>query len=381
MSPKLRLFLMVLMFTALLFGFLHLFIPGTSLYNFERLHIFLFNLCSGGTILIYYTEGQKQLSTKAAFFLGLSLTYALLAFLEYYLLSMLVAFILAVVVDSVRIKKFSLFPINFFRPEAPVAEKFHQASLLCLSMGLTISGLVIWNNEYLKLVSFEKLTLDTFFLGFSFPLSLITMSVIFSYMRTDVSRLTQRLKNMGFWNVNLGVIIFFIFILFQKLIPQLVVTTILFISVVLIYFMYRDLGVKEQQKSFLTSGMFFLWYTAITGIIYIALEFSPGYDHENLKWLLRMHSFASLYGWNLSGLAVICRKDHFPIRLHSQGVIAVHWATAIVLAPLGTYFAAFAVLSLIAYGFILYMILFSQGAELPGQPLGNGTVAPITRDP
>jgi len=365
MSPKLRLFLMVLMFTALLFGFLHLFIPGTSLYNFERLHIFLFNLCSGGTILIYYTEGQKQLSTKAAFFLGLSLTYALLAFLEYYLLSMLVAFILAVVVDSVRVKKFSLFPINFFQPEAPVAEKFHQASLLCLSMGLTISGLVIWNNEYLKLVSFEKLTLDTFFLGFSFPLSLITMSVIFSYMRTDVSRLTQRLKNMGFWNVNLGVIIFFIFIMFQKLIPQLVVTTILFISVVLIYFMYRDLGVKEQQKSFLTSGMFFLWYTAITGIIYIALEFSPGYDHENLKWLLRMHSFASLYGWNLSGLAVICRKDHFPIRLHSQKVIAVHWATAIVLAPLGTYFAAFAVLSLIAYGFILYMILFSQGTELP----------------
>ena len=364
MSPKLRLFLMVLMFTALLFGFLHLFIPGTSLYNFERLHIFLFNLCSGGTILIYYTEGQKQLSTKAAFFLGLSLTYALLAFLEYYLLSMLVAFILAVVVDSVRIKKFSLFPINFFQPKAPVAEKFHQASLLCLSMGLTISGLVIWNNEYLKLVSFEKLTLDTFFLGFSFPLSLITMSVIFGFMRQDVSRLTLRLKNMGFWNVNLGVIIFFIFILFQKLIPQLVVTTVLFISVVLIYFMYRDLGVKAQQKSFLTSGMFFLWYTAITGIIYIALEFSPGYDHENLKVLLSMHSFAALYGWNLSGLAVICRKDHFPIRLHSQGVIAVHWATAIVLAPLGTYFAMFAVLSLIAYGFILYMILFSKGMEV-----------------
>ena len=31
-------------FTALVFGFLHLFVPGSSLYNFERLHIFLFNL-------------------------------------------------------------------------------------------------------------------------------------------------------------------------------------------------------------------------------------------------------------------------------------------------------------------------------------------------
>lgn len=367
MSLKLRSFIMVLMFSALFFGYLHLFIPGTSLYNFERLHIFLFNLCSGGTILIYYTEGQKHISRKALFFLGVSLTYALLAFLEYYPLAMLTALVLAVVVDSVRIERFSLFPINFFQPEAPVSEKFHQASLLCLSMGLTISGLVILNNEYLKLVSFEKLTLDTFFLGFSFPLSLITMSVIFGFMRQDVSRLTLRLKNMGFWNVNLGVIIFFIFIMFQKLIPQLVVTTILFFSVVLIYFMYRDLGDRVQQKSFLTSGMFFLWYTAVTGIIYIALEFSPGYDHENLKWLLRMHSFASLYGWNLSGLAVICRKDHFPIRLHSQSVIAVHWLTAIALAPLGTYFAIFAVLSLVAYAFILYMILFSEGSKNPNE--------------
>ncbi len=365
MSLKLRFFFMVLMITALLFGFLHLFIPGTSLYNFERLHIFLFNLCSGGTILIYYTEDRKSLSPKATAFLGLALTYALLAFLEYYLLAMLVAFILAVIVDSVRIKKFSLFPVNFFKTEAPVAEKFHQASLLCLSMGLAISGLVILNNEYLKLVSFQKLTLNTFFLGFSFPLSLITMSVIFSYMRNDVSRLTLRLKNMGFWNVNLGVIIFFIFIMFEKLIPQLVVTTILFFSVVLIYFMYRDLGVRVQQKSFLTSGMFFLWYTAITGIIYVALEFSPSYDHQNLKFFLRMHSFAALYGWNLSGLAVICRKDHFPIRMHSRAVIAVHWVTAIVLAPLGTNFVVFAILSLIAYGYILYIFLFSEGTENP----------------
>jgi hypothetical protein len=173
----------------------------------------------------------------------------------------------------------------------------------------------------------------------------------------------MRLQNMGFWNVNLGVIIFFIFILFEKLIPQLVVTTILFFSVVLIYFMYKDLGLRVQQKSFLTSGMFFLWYTAITGIIYIGMEFSPSYDHEHLKYLLRMHSFASLYGWNLSGLAVICRKDDFPIRLHSSSIIIVHWITAIVLAPLGTYHISFALLTLTGYAFILYMILFSKGTD------------------
>ncbi len=49
--------------------------------------------------------------------------------------------------------------------------------------------------------------------------------------------------------------------------------------------------------------MLFLLYTAITGIVYIALEFSPDYTPEKTKLLLRMHSFASLYGWNLSGLA------------------------------------------------------------------------------
>ena len=139
------------------------------------------------------------------------------------------------------------------------------------------------------------------------------------------------------------------------------VTTILFFSVVLIYFMYNDLGIRIQQKNFLTSGMFFLWYTAITGIVYIALEFSPSYDSQHMKYLLRMHSFASLYGWNLSGLAVICRKDDFPIRLHSSSIIIVHWITAIALAPLGTYFRGFAVLALMGYAFILYMILFSKG--------------------
>ena len=54
MSLKLQFFFRVLMFTALFFGFLHLFIPWSNPYNFERLHIFLLNLCNSGTILIYF---------------------------------------------------------------------------------------------------------------------------------------------------------------------------------------------------------------------------------------------------------------------------------------------------------------------------------------
>ncbi len=361
MSLRLRVLLMGLMSLALFFGFLHLFVSGRTLYNYERLHIFLFNLCSGGTILIYYSEAQKELSKKAALFLTLAITYAILAFLKLYLPALIIAFVLAVIVDSVRVRKFSIFPGNFFDPREPVYQKFHQASLLCLSIGLVISGLVILNNEYLKIISFPKLKLDTFFLGFSFPISLITMSVMFSFMQDDFGRLVQGLKNVGFWNVNLGVIIFFLFIMFEQLVPQLIVTTILFLSVVMIFYLFIKFAARMQQKNFLTSGMLFLLYTAITGIVYIALEFSPDYTPEKTKLLLRMHSFASLYGWNLSGLAVICRQHDFPIQLNYKTIIAVHWVTAILLAPLGTFYRPFAVSALLCYVFILYMILFSRG--------------------
>jgi len=369
MSLKLRAALTICMVTALFFGFLHLFVQNGSLYNFERLHIFLFNLVSGGTILIHFSEGHSRLSRRTAWFMGLSLVYAVLAFKKIYLPAIIIAFILAAIVDSVRIRLFSVFPSNFFDLRAPVAEKFHQAALLCLSVGLVISGLVILNNEFLKLIYLEKLKLDTFFLGFSFPLSLITMSVMFSLMKDDVGVTVRRLKNLGFWNVNLGVIIFFFFILLEMLIPQLVVTAILFFSVVLIFLLFKNLGIKMQQKNFLTSGIIFLLYTAVTGILYIVLEFNPAYTHEKMKVLLRMHSFASLYGWNLSGLAVICRKDEFPIVLHSAPLIGLHWITAVILAPLGTYYRPFAVLALTGYVAILCFIMFSQ----------KGRVMPATR--
>ncbi|MBW1822057.1 MAG: hypothetical protein JRI92_09920 [Deltaproteobacteria bacterium] len=114
----------------------------------------------------------------------------------------------------------------------------------------------------------------------------------------------------------------------------------------------------------MTSGMFFLWYTAITGILYIILEYSPLYTPENSKLLMRSHSFAALYGWNLCGLSVICRKDDFPIRLHSKTIIIIHWVTVILLAPLGAYYWPFAACTIISYVFILYMILFSKGVTV-----------------
>jgi len=362
MTGKFKANLIILMTLALLFGFLHLFVPDGEAYNFERLHIFLFNLCSGGTIVLYFTEKRERLTKKTFLFSLLAVCYAVCAFFKFYFVSMFIALLLAGIVESVRIRRFSVFPYDFFRP-APVSEKFHQASLLCLSMGLVISSLVIANNEYFRVVSFPKLKLDTFFLGFSFPLSLITMSVMFSLMKNDVRNIVRILKDAGFWTVNLGVIIFFLFIMFERLYFQLIVTSILFCSVVMIFILFAKLGIKAQQKNFLTSGMIFLLFTAVTGILYIILEFHPYYNPERLKLLLRIHAFASLYGWNLSGLAVICRYDDFPIMLDSKWIITIHWITVVILAPLGYYFKPFAVSAVALYLLMLYMILFSKGSS------------------
>lgn len=364
MSAGFRSLFMVLMSSALFFGFLHLFVPDGETWNFERLHIFLFNLCSGGTIILYFTEDRKKPSGRTILFSLLAFVYAVCAFLKVYIWAMVISLFLAGIVEIVRIRRFSVFPTAFFRSSVPVSEKFHQAALLCLSVGLVISCLVIWNDEYLKIVSFPKLKLDTFFLGFSFPLSLITMSLMFSFMKADMRKIVGLLKNVGFWTINLGVIIFFLFILFEKLVPQLFITTVLFMAVVMIFCLFIRLGIHVQQKSFLISGMGFLLFTAVTGILYIILEFFPEYYHQNTtEFLLRLHTFASLYGWNLSGLVVICRYEDFPIRLHSKGTILFHWLTVLILAPLGIYSRAFAVCAIVCYTIFLYIVFSSEGVK------------------
>ena len=359
MGRNLKILFLVLMTTALAFGFLHQFF-GTITLNFDRLHIFLFNLCSGGTLVLYHTEKLKHLSRHARFFLIISLCYAVFAFLELYPAAVVCSLVLCVIVESVRIRAFSFFPWGFFNSKTPVSEKFNQASLLCLSMGLFISAAVIVNNEYLKLVTIPKLKLDTFFLGFSFPLSLITMSVMFSIMKPGKTRISVFIRNLCFWTVNLGVITFFIFILLEKLPPQVVVTILLFIAVATVLYIFLHNVDNIQQKNFLTSGMLFLLYTAISGIGYIVIEFFPEYFEQSSKLLLKLHSFAALYGWNLSGLAVIIRYEDFPIKLHSRHLIFAHWVIVAFLAPLGYYVGIVSIVAVVGYFLLLYMLFFTK---------------------
>ncbi|MFH2092275.1 MAG: hypothetical protein ABIJ31_07920 [Pseudomonadota bacterium] len=362
MSFKLKILFSVLMITALVFGFINIYFPIAD-YSFERIHIFLFNLCTGGSILLYYTQGRPAVSKTVTFFFVGSLIYAFSAFLKVYPVTVFVSVFLFILVEKIRIEKFSLIPVQFFKATISVSEKFHQASLLCLSIGIVMASLVILNNEYFQLVTMSKLTLNTFFLGFSFPLSLITLSLVFSMLKKVEGSSEKFLMEVCFWTITLGVIIFFCFILFEKFIPQIFVTSALFMAVVTVFYLYTRFADNMQQKLFLTSGIGFLIVTAVSGIVYIFMQMSEGYDSERTKWLLQMHVFASLYGWNLCGLSVICRFDDFPISLHSSTVIFIHWLTAIVLAPMGVFYGWFAILAILGYTFITLTLFFSSNRQ------------------
>ncbi len=312
---------------------------------------------------MYYTQGRKKVSKTIKFFFLGSLIYAFSAFFKIYPITILVSVPLFILVEKIRIKRFSLFPVIFFKFKEPVSEKFHQASLLCLSIGIVMAGMVILNNEYFKFVTMEKLTLNTFFLGFSFPLSLITLSLVFAMLKKIETSSIKLLMEICFWTITLGVIIFFIFILLEKFIPQIFVTLALFTAVVLVFYLYSKFADRTQQKFFLTSGIGFLIFTAITGIAYIFMQMSEGYDPQKIKWLLHIHVFASLYGWNLCGLSIICRFGDFPIKLHSTSVIFMHWLTAIVLAPLGIFYGWFAIFAIIGYSFIVLTLFFSSNKD------------------
>jgi hypothetical protein len=363
MSFRLRLSFMLVMMIALLFGFMHLVNPGSAVYDFERLHIFLFNLCCGATILIYYTEQQKTLSLVGLSFFVLSMAFGIMAFLKLYIIAIIIAFLLFVIVESVRWKHFSVFPVQFFSAKFSISEKFHHAALLCLSIGLLFSIAAIINEEFYTFLNLKMVKLNTFFLGFSFPISLITMSVMFSFMQQRKTEKPNLAGQYSFWAINMGVIIFFIFILFDLALPQVFISSALFFSVILIFLLFYKQVHKKQQKTFLSSGMFFLMITAISGIFYIYYKYYLDYDYEIGRIIIRTHAFTALYGWNLSGLAIICRYFDFPIRLHSRRVIVLHWVTVLILAPVGYHFLPIALLTIIIYSVILYYILLSDGEE------------------
>ncbi|MBN2799579.1 MAG: hypothetical protein JXX28_10565 [Deltaproteobacteria bacterium] len=352
----------VFLIVALSFGFAHHLAPDFPL-QFERLHVFLFNLVTGGALILYVTRGREKRDWQIGAWVLFAVAYALSAFYEKYLLTIALTVPLSLLIENARVRSFSWFPVDFFRV-VPVWKKFRHASVLCLSIGLWVAVVAILNSHFYHWVEMEKLSLDVFFLGYSFPISLITLSLIFERLDETEAR---PLQEAAFWSINLGVIVFFGFIIFELGGLELAISNYLLLSVLTVLGLFAKRAHFTQQKAFLLSGLGFLVITAITGVLYIG-----GYYNEALKQsgdaMIRLHEVVSLYGWNLSGLFIILREDGFPARFNTWAIIALQWLTVLILAPLGSISPALALISVLTYSVLVGFVVFSPTLQRRAAP-------------
>jgi hypothetical protein len=369
MSTRLKAILWILLTAGFIFGYASLVLPGQTAiletprpgtFQFQRLHIFLFNLVCGGVLLLYFTLAKQRVSWREWLYLVIALTFSMMAFLNQYLAAALLAISLAIIVESVRVKAFRAFPIDLFQTKIPLYRRFHHSALLCLSLGLLISAGVIFDNLYFHLLKLPLLLLDDFFLGFSFPLSLITFSIIFSLTRGDTRKRVRVARESSFWIVTIGVIVFFVVILLGIVVAEIALSTLLLLDVVLIFYLFRlDLANRSEPGGFLTSGMLFLVLTGITGVLLVLWGVATPNDSPSWDLLLQIHAYLALYGWNLAGFTVIVHQHDFPLRLNDLVIILLHWVTITLLAPLGSLHLIFAFAAIPAFITLTGLILFS----------------------
>jgi hypothetical protein len=348
MALRYRVVLVATMTMALAFGFLHHLVPGHDR-AFARLHIFLFNLVCGGALALYLAQRRSAPSREAKLYFVLGAGYALCGALDRHLLTLALSAPLLAVVEAVRSRRFASTPWELLRRRARIADRFTHASLLCLSLGIVVADLVILNQQRWHLVMSDKLTLDVFFLGYSFPVSLATMAVLFHYLGSGGTlaswqdraegtdgpapggRRRRSTPEMTFWGVNLGVMVFFLLIVLHWLLAEIAVATALFLMVSWLTVVFWRLAPPTPAKAWLGSGLGFLVCTGVTGVLYLLRDALalPG------RFVLGQHAFVSLWGWNLVGLVAIARRGRPAIRATHPLLIGGHWLTVLVLAPLG----------------------------------------------
>jgi hypothetical protein len=360
-----------------IFGYAGLILPGQTAiletprpgsFQYQRLHIFLFNLVTGGTVLLYFLEGKRQMSWRVWSFLAASLVFSVTAFLNWYLPAVLVAVFLAVIVESIRIERFAFLPVDFFKPSVPVSRKFQHAAVLCLSIGLLICATVMLDNQYLHFLNLPLLLLDDFFLGFSFPISLVTFGVMFSLINEKLGGLTWLLREASFWIVTVGVIIFFVFIVLGIVTAEVICAVVLLLDAILIFYLFRtDLKSLDEPGEFLVSGMVFLILTGVTGLLLVLWSILTPNDPKGQELLLQTHAYLSLYGWNLSGLTVLIHYQEFPLHLNKLEIILLHWITVALLAPLGSLYPIFAVAAIPAFALLTGLILLRPPKRIEAQ--------------
>ncbi|MCX7679672.1 MAG: hypothetical protein N2316_10695 [Spirochaetes bacterium] len=324
--------------------------------NIQRIHVFLFNLCTGCTILLLHLKEIKK--HWVVIFLLFSILFSVSAAINFFFVAICSALILTAIVEFARVKSYSFFPSNFFSLKIPVSIKFHHAALLCLSFALPLSAFSMFAHLW-KIHLPPKMTVDIFFLGFSFPVSLMVMSVLFANMK-DVEGIVELLiRNFIFWIVNVGVIVFFIFILAENEILQVAIALLLMVSVVMVFICYYKHALREKQFYFLFSSVFFLLLSALSGVLYVTIKsLFENYHGLGIRYILSLHRYVSLYGWNQAGIIVLLwdnKKYVSPIS-NSKAMIALHWLAVAVFAPCALFHWAFAAMAVVLYVSFLIIV-------------------------
>lgn len=92
-------------------GVFHPFIKVEQ-FNIQRVHVFLFNLCTGGSILLM--NSRKIEKYDVVIFLMVSFLFTISVAIEFFFVAILTTLILTSLVERVRIKNYSFFPHDFF---------------------------------------------------------------------------------------------------------------------------------------------------------------------------------------------------------------------------------------------------------------------------
>ena len=356
MNKSMKLILFVTITLAVSSGFLKMFLPEDSTLSIASLHVFLFNLASGGTLIITHFADKKGPGKYGAVYYIGALLFTFGAFAGIVPLCIVSALFLAAMVEYVRWTNFEWFPFDFFR-KVPVSQKFKQAALLCLSCGLIICAATLVNNHYLQLIMFEKLDMHIFFLGFSFPISLSTFSLIFERIENSDNPPGGKIPEFCFWALNLGVIFFFLFILFEIYPGQIVMSFTLFTTIFLTLRMHIKHPPLDQRGIMLISALSFLILGSITGIIYIAILWAdPNYTQG---YVISIHSAATVFGWNMVWLMLTARKGEFPLNINLKFLIVLHWVF-VCLIPFARTTLLAAIPAVVLLVIFLFSFLFSR---------------------
>lgn len=322
------------------------------------LHVFLYNLTVGGSLLLVFASGRDRPGLLEWSFLAGGGVFGAASAAHYYPLLVAAPVVLGALVEARRWRTFEWFPLDFFLP-VPASRKFRQAALLCLSLGLFICAATMANEAWFHWFHLPKLDLHVFYLGFSFPISLVTFSLIFARLEKRTV-LPLWASEYCFWALNLGVISFFFFIIFELWAWQMLAALTLFSVVLLVGWLHWRTRAPEPDWQLYSSALVFLTVGSLTGIAQILVSwFWP--EHADLP-LLGVHSATTLFGWNLSGMAALIRGGDFSFR-GFRFLIPLQWLF-VASFPIGRYLPVVATASVLI-GFAV---------------VGLTTLFPVTRE-